>query len=70
MSRLGTPTDYPINESLNGWIKDELRIDFNLKKSNNPVKLLEDYIQYYNNERPMFCLQYRTPYQFKNDMGF
>ena len=28
MSRAGTPTDNPVNESLNGWIKEELFIDF------------------------------------------
>jgi len=28
MSRVGTPTDNPIIEALNGWIKDELKIDF------------------------------------------
>lgn len=70
MSRAGTPTDNPVNESLNGWIKEELRLDFNLKKSDNLNKLIADYIEYYNNERPMFCLQYKTPYQFKRDMGF
>ncbi|MFR7854418.1 MAG: hypothetical protein ACLU40_02215 [Acutalibacteraceae bacterium] len=32
MSRAGTPTDNPIIESLNGWIKEEMKIDFNLKK--------------------------------------
>ena len=31
MSRAGMPTDNPIIESLNGWIKEEMRIDFNLK---------------------------------------
>ena len=31
MSRAGTPTDNPIIESLNGWIKEEMRIDFDLK---------------------------------------
>ena len=30
MSRAGTPTDNPIIEALNGWIKEELAIDFNL----------------------------------------
>ena len=28
MSRAGTPTDNPIIESLNGWIKEELFLDF------------------------------------------
>ena len=30
MSRAGTPTDNPVNESLNGWIKEELFMDFHL----------------------------------------
>lgn len=70
MSRAGTPTDNPIDESLNGWIKDELFIDFNLKKCDDVLSLIKDYINYYNYERPMYCLQYKTPYQFKIDMGY
>ena len=30
MSRVAAPTDNPINESLNGWIKQELYLDFGL----------------------------------------
>ncbi|MGD9761603.1 MAG: hypothetical protein AB7U52_04130 [Candidatus Izemoplasmatales bacterium] len=33
MSRAGTPTDNPVDESLNGWIKEELFLDFNIGKS-------------------------------------
>ena len=69
MSRAGTPTDNPIDESLNGWIKDELFIDFNLKKCDDVLSLIKDYINYYNYERPMYCLKYKTPYQYKCDMG-
>lgn len=28
MSRIATPTDNPVMESMNGWIKDELKFDF------------------------------------------
>ena len=35
MSRVGTPTDNPIIESLNGWIKQEMRIDFDLRSIQN-----------------------------------
>ena len=70
MSRAGTPTDNPIDESLNGWIKDELFIDFNLKKCDNVLSLIRDYINYYNYERPMFCFKYKTPHQYKSDMGY
>jgi len=44
MSRAGTPTDNPVNESLNGWIKEELFIDFNIKHCNDVPKLIEEYI--------------------------
>ncbi|MBQ2310138.1 MAG: transposase family protein, partial [Erysipelotrichales bacterium] len=35
MSRAGTPTDNPVNESLNGWIKEELFLDFHLRDSDD-----------------------------------
>lgn len=70
MSRAGTPTDNPVDESLNGWIKDELYIDFNLKKCDDVLSLIKDYINYYNYERPMYCLKYKTPHQYKTDMGY
>jgi transposase InsO family protein len=66
MSRAGTPTDNPVNESLNGWIKEELIIDFELKKCNDVPK----YIYYYNNERPSYALKYKTPIQYKIESGF
>jgi len=69
MSRAGTPTDNPVNESLNGWIKEELFIDFDLKHCNNVPKLIEEYIYYYNNERPSYALKYKTPIQFKIESG-
>lgn len=70
MSRAGTPTDNPVNESLNGWIKEELFIDFDLKNSIDVPKIIEEYIQYYNHERPAYSLQYKTPIQYKIELGF
>ncbi len=70
MSRAGTPTDNPVNESLNGWIKEELMIDFDLKNCNDVPKLIEEYINYYNNERPFYSLNYKTPIQYKIESGF
>ena len=70
MSRAGTPTDNPINESLNGWIKEELIIDFDLKHSNDVPNLIKLYINYYNYERPSYALNYKTPIQFKIESGF
>ncbi len=70
MSRAGTPTDNPVNESLNGWIKEELFIDFKLNQSNNVPKLIKEYIFYYNNVRPSYALNYKTPIQLKLELGF
>ena len=70
MSRAGTPTDNPVNESLNGWIKEELFIDFDLKHSNDVPNLIKLYIDYYNNERPSYALKYKTPIQYKIESGF
>ena len=70
MSRAGTPTDNPVNESLNGWIKEELIIDFDLKHCNNVPELIKEYIHYYNNERPSYALNYKTPIQYKIESGF
>ena len=69
MSRAGTPTDNPVNESLNGWIKEELILDFKLKESNDVEKTIKDYVHYYNNERPAYSLKYKTPIQFKSELG-
>ncbi len=70
MSRVGTPTDNPIVESLNGWIKEELSCDFKYHECNDLFKLIDDYVHYYNNERPSFKLKYKTPIQYKHELGF
>lgn len=70
MSRAGTPTDNPVNESLNGWIKEELFIDFDIKNCKDIPKLIKEYIYYYNNERPSYALNYKTPVQYKQDNNF
>lgn len=70
MSRAGTPTDNPVNESLNGWIKEELFLDFDLKNCDDVPKLILDYIHYYNFFRPSYALNYKTPIQFKTELGF
>lgn len=70
MSRVATPTDNPIIEALNGWIKDELYRDYNLSQSKNIYQTIEDYIQYFNSERPAYALNYKTPFQYKHELGF
>ena len=62
MSRAGTPTDNPIMESINGWIKDEMFQDFDLKNCDDVTMLVKEYIYWFNNERPAYALQYKTPH--------
>ena len=51
-SKPGTPTENGAMEAINGWIKEELFIDFNINNSNDIVKSIEDYIYYFNYQRP------------------
>ena len=70
MSRAGTPTDNPIMESINGWMKDEMFYDFGLKHCDDINKFIKTYIHWFNHERPAYALQYKTPHQYKHDMGY
>lgn len=65
VSKPGSPTENGAMEAINGWIKEELFIDFSINDSNNITKSIEDYIYYFNNERPQSALNYLTPHQFK-----
>lgn len=70
MSRKGTPTDNPLMESLNGWIKEELYLDFNLFNSKNVKQTIDEYVYYFNNERLSSKLQYKSPVQFRTELNF
>ena len=70
MSRAGTPTDNPKMESINGWIKDEIINDWNINSYNSFEKFIDAYIYYYNNERLAYSLNYKTPVQYKTELGF
>ncbi len=64
MSRAGKPTDNPVNESLNGWIKEELFMDFKLDNCRSREQIrqtIERYVEYYNKQRPCYALGYDTP---------
>ena len=70
MSRAGTPTDNPKIEAINGWMKDELYIDYKLYNSNDIRKTVDEYIFYFNNDRLACSLKYKTPTQVKVELGF
>ena len=70
MSRGGTPTDNPIIEALNGWIKEELYLDFGLADAADLPGLLNRYVYFFNNLRPAAALGYKSPVQYKAELGF
>lgn len=70
MSRRATPTDNAIIESLNGWIKEELYCDFNAYTVKDIPKLLDWYVEYYNNTRLAYALGYKSPLEYKKSMSF
>ena len=70
MSRAGTPKDNAIIESINGWIKAELVTDFEYWKWDNIQEGIEGYVKYYNNQRPAYALNYKSPVQYRTELGF
>lgn len=66
MSKPGKPTENGAMEAINGWLKEELFIDFKINEAENIQALIDKYIYYFNNERPQSSLNYLTPIQFKN----
>lgn len=64
MSRAGTPTDNGAMEAINGWIKEELYSDFHIK-GEDVKQEIDDYVRFYNEERPAYSLGYLTPAQYK-----
>ena len=68
MSRAGKPTDNPVNESLNGWMKEELYKDFKINECRNRdefITALDKYVDFYNKHRPCYALGYDTPVNFR-----
>ena len=68
MSRAGKPTDNPVNEALNGWIKEELVIDFQIEtlRSREDVRnCIKKYVSFYNESRPCFAIGYDTPANYR-----
>ena len=70
MTREGTPTDNPIIEALNGWMKEELFLDFGLATTEDVQLLLDKYVHYFNNRRLAAALGYKSPVQYKTELGF
>lgn len=65
MSRAGTPTDNAAMESINGWIKAEIFMDFHVTGERSIETEIDDYIRFFNEERPAYSLSYLTPKQYR-----
>ena len=65
MSRAGTPTDNAAMEAINGWIKAELFMDFHVTGEIPVEKEVDDYITFFNEQRPAYALSYLTPKQYR-----
>ncbi len=63
MSRAGTPTDNPVIESKNGWIKKEMYIDFDINNYNTVQEFINDII--WDNYRPSYTLNYKNPIEYR-----
>lgn len=70
MSRAGTPTDNAAMESINGWIKAELFMDFHVTGDKPVEREINDYICFFNEQRPAYSLNYLTPKQYREAHGF
>lgn len=70
MSRSGTPTDNPIIEAMNGWIKTQIWADYKINDYDSVEDFINQYIKYYNYERPMYKHNYKSPAEFTLSQGF
>jgi len=69
MSRAGTPTDNGAMEAINGWVKAELMTDFHITGEKPINEEVDDYIRFFNQERPAYSLNYLTPVQYRIQYG-
>ena len=70
MSRAGTPTDNSLMESKNGWLKSEMKVDFNEKNFETVYDYIDSVIFDHNNLRPSYALKYKTPIEYRTQLGF
>ena len=65
MSRAGTPTDNAAMEAINGWIKAELFMDLHVTGKKPVQNEIDEYILFFNEQRPAYSLNYLTPKQYR-----
>lgn len=56
-------------EAINGWIKADLFMDFYATSDANVEQENDDYIIFFNEQRPAYSLSYLTPKQFREQFA-
>ena len=69
MSRAGTPTDNAAMEAINGWIKAELFADLHVTGDKPVAQEIDEYVIFFNEQRPAYSLNYLTPKQYREKCG-
>jgi len=64
MSRAGTPTDNAAMEASTAGSKAEMRMDFHVTGEIPVEQEVDDYITFFNEERPVYALSYLIPKQY------
>ena len=70
MSRIATPRDNAVIESVFGWFKEFLAADFFPNASEPIERLLAKAVYEFNYYRPSCKLNYKSPVQFRIEQGF
>lgn len=70
MSRIATPTDNPLIEAKNGWLKQEIKVDFNQMAYDTVEEYIAAIIMDHNHFRPSYALNYKTPIEYRTLLGF
>ena len=70
MSRVATPRDTAVIESVFGWFKEFLAADFFPNASEPIERLLAKAVYEFNYYRPSCKLNYKSPVQFRIEQGF
>ena len=70
MSWRGTPKDNPIIEALNGWMKEELYLDFGLTAIEDVLLLLNKHVHFFNSSRPAAALGYKSQFSTRPSWAF
>ncbi len=69
MSRAGTPTDNAAMEAINGWMKAELFMDLHVTGDRPVQEEIDEYILFFNEQRPAYALSYLTPKQYRESFS-